>query len=137
MTVVAGAYALASRTLARRGPDLLAHSVVPIAAGYAVAHSFSLLLFEGQLTWILASNPLAAPDVDVFGTYRNEVDLTVVSPTTIAVVQVGAIVVGHVVGVVLAHDRAVRLRGRARTSQLPLLGVMVGLTVGGLGLLLG
>jgi len=137
----AGATALAGRLTGTRDmPALFAHSVVPIAAGYAVAHYFSLLLLEGQLTWILASNPLASDGVDLFGTYRNEVDLTAVGPGTIAAVQVGAIVLGHVLGVVLAHDRAVRLAGRARdarTSQYPLLAVMVGLTVGGLALLLG
>lgn len=61
------------------------------------------------------------------------------SPATIAGVQVGDTVLGHVLGVVLAHDRAVRLcrPGRARTSQYPLLAMMVGFTVGGLALLLG
>jgi len=145
VALVAGLYALATRVGGRLAgiagaADLFAHSVVPIAAGYAVAHYFSLLVFEGQLTWILSSNPLGQDGVDLFGTYRNELDLTTVSPRTIAAVQVGAIVVGHVVGVVLAHDRAVRLAGRAREarrSQYPLLAVMVGLTVGGLGLLLG
>ena len=53
--------------------------------------------------------------------------------------QVTAIVGGHVLGVVLAHDRAVRdAPGRAaRTAQYPLLVVMVAFTVGGLSLLLG
>ena len=145
VALVAGLYALATRLGGRLAgvsgaADLFAHSVLPIAAGYAIAHYFSLLVFEGQLTWILASNPLGQDGVDLFGTYRNEVDLTTVSPRTIAAVQVGAIVVGHVVGVVLAHDRAVRLAGGARDarrSQYPLLALMVGLTVGGLGLLLG
>ena len=145
VAVVVGLYALATafgrpRTRLGGPAEVFAHSVVPIAAGYAIAHYFSLLLFEGQLTWILASNPLGQDGVDLFGTYRNEVDLTSPSPETIAAVQVAAIVLGHVVGVVLAHDRAVRLAGRgreARRSQYPLLAVMVGLTVGGLGLLLG
>ena len=51
-----------------------------------------------------------------------------------------AIVIGHVAGVVLAHDRAVRLGTSARTaqrSQYPLLAVMVAFTTGGLTLLLG
>ena len=143
--LVAGLYVLATGLAGRLSgtadaPRVYAHSVVPIAAGYAVAHYFSLLLLEGQLTWILLSNPFAQDGVDLFGTYRNEVDLLAVQPATIAAVQIGAIVLGHVVGVVLAHDRAVRLGGptqRARRSQYPLLAVMVGLTVGGLGLLLG
>lgn len=162
-----GATALAGRTSRTPGaPEVFAHSLVPIAAGYAVAHYFSLLVFEGQLTWILASNPFGLDGVDVFGTYRNEVDLNVVSPDTISAVQVTAIILGHVLGVVLAHDRAVKTataalaapaapepggggvatkvrtapaaaHTTARTSQYPLLVVMVAITVGGLALLLG
>ena len=142
---VGGLYAAASRlagrlTATRGAPAAFAHSILPIAAGYAAAHYVSLLLLEGQLTWILASNPFAQEGVDLFGTYRNELDLTAIGPDAIAAVQVLAIVLGHVLGVVLAHDRAVRLAGTpgaARRSQYPLLAVMVALTVGGLGLLLG
>jgi hypothetical protein len=66
------------------------------------------------------------------------VDLTVVSAATIALVQVGAIIVGHVVGVTLAHERALLSARRARASdQLPLVVVMVLFTFGGLGLLFG
>jgi hypothetical protein len=136
----AGATALAGRLgwHGTDGPTQLAHSVVPIALGYHVAHYFSLLLLDGQLTWILVSDPFQSGR-DLFGTAGNSVDLNAVSPGTIAGVQVAAIVLGHVLGVVLAHDRAVRLceRGRARTSQYPLLAVMVAFTVGGLALLLG
>ena len=111
---------------------------MPIAVGYAVAHYFSLLLLDGQLTWILASDPFQTGR-DLFGTASNAIDLGAVSPGVIAGVQVVAIVVGHVLGVVLAHDRAVRLTSghQARTSQYPLLLVMVAFTVGGLYLLLG
>ena len=121
----------------REQPGWFAHSLVPIAAGYAIAHYFSLLLLDGQATWILASNPFGREGVDLFGTYGNAIDYTVVSPRTISNVQVGAIVLGHVLGVVLAHDRAVRSGHRRTTSgQLPLVAVMVGFTVGGLSLLL-
>ncbi len=52
--------------------------------------------------------------------------------------QVGAVVLGHVLGVVLAHERVLRSAPRARASdQLPLVTVMTLLTVGGLGLLFG
>jgi hypothetical protein len=135
----AAATALAGRLSGRgEGPPQFAHSVIPIAVGYAVAHYFSLLLLDGQLTWILASDPFQTGR-DLFGTASNAIDYAAVSPGVIAAVQVGAIVVGHVLGVVLAHDRAVRLVSghRARTSQYPLLLVMVGFTVGGLYLLLG
>ena len=118
-------------------PGRYAHSLVPIAAGYAIAHYFSLLLLDGQATWILASNPFASDGVDLFGTYGRAVDYTVVTPRTIALVQVTAIVVGHVVGVVLAHDRAVRDDPvHATARQLPLVAVMIAFTVGGLALLL-
>ncbi len=122
----------------RPQPSLYAHLLVLIAAGYAIAHYFSLLLLDGQTTWILASNPFGADGVDVFGTYANRVDYTVVATRTISWVQVGAIVLGHLLAVVLAHDRAVRRqpRGAATKAQLPLVAVMVAFTVGGLGLLL-
>jgi hypothetical protein len=136
----AGATALASRLGwgGTDGPTQFAHTIVPIALGYHVAHYFSLLLLDGQLTWILVSDPFQS-GADLFGTAGNSLDLTAVSPETIAGVQVASIVLGHVLGVVLAHDRAVRLcrPGRSRTSQYPLLAVMVGFTVGGLALLLG
>ena len=120
-----------------RSPAVFAHSLVPIAAGYAIAHYFSLLLLDGQATWILASNPFGVDGVDLFGTYGRAVDYTAVSTRTIANVQVLAIVLGHVIGVVLAHDRAVRVTPeRSTTGQVPLVTVMVAFTVGGLGLLL-
>jgi hypothetical protein len=52
---------------------------------------------------------------------------------------VASIVVGHVCGVIAAHDRAVELfpPQHAVRSQYPLLAVMILYTVGGLLLLLG
>jgi hypothetical protein len=60
-----------------------------------------------------------------------------VGPTAVADVQVAAIVVGHVLGVIVAHDRAVKIfpRARAVVGQIPLLVLMVALTCGGLFLL--
>lgn len=117
-------------------PRRFAHSVVPIAVGYVVAHYFSLLLFEGQRTLMLLSDPLVN-GANVFGTAERGVDFTLASPATIAVVQVVAVVIGHVVGVISAHDRAVRLfpRRQAVRGQLPLLLLMVGYTLTGLTLL--
>ncbi len=119
-------------------PGRYAATVIPIALGYTVAHYFSLLLLDGQTTWILISNPFGADGVDLFGTYGNRVDLTAVSADLIALVQVGAIITGHVLGVILAHERALLSARRARASdQLPLVLVMVVFTLGGLGLLFG
>ncbi len=114
------------------------HSLVPIALAYAVAHYFSLLVFEGQAAVALASDPLGR-GWDLFGTARWGISYTAVSTRTIALVQVGAVVLGHVAGVVLAHDRAVsRYSIKVATrSQYPLLAVMVAYTVGALLILLG
>lgn len=125
----------------RRGDGLVApfvHSLVPIALAYAVAHYFSLFVFDGQGAISLLSDPLGR-GWDLLGTADWRVDYRAVTPATIAWVQAGAIVVGHVLGVVVAHDRAVELfdRRQADRSQRPLLAVMVAYTVGGLGLLLG
>ncbi len=117
-------------------PRAFAHSVIPIAVGYLIAHYFSLLVFQGQHTLILASDPLVN-GANLFGTAERAVDLSVASPETIATVQVAAVITGHLMGVVSAHDRAVRLfpRAQAITGQLPLLVLMVAYTVGGLTLL--
>jgi hypothetical protein len=121
----------------REQPGLFAHTLVPIAAGYAIAHYFSLLLLDGQATYILASNPFGRDGVDLFGTYGNAIDYTAVLPRTIANTQIAAIVLGHVVGVLLSHDRAVRTGSRRATAgQVPLVVVMIAFTVGGLSLLL-
>jgi hypothetical protein len=146
VALVAALYVAATKVAGRStgdddGPTRYAHSVIPIAAGYAIAHYFSLLFLDGQLTYILGSDPFGR-GWDLFGTAQNAVDYTAVSPRTISVVQVAAIVGGHILGVVLAHDRAVRLAGpghraQARVTQYPLLAVMVTFTLGGLFLLLG
>jgi hypothetical protein len=117
-------------------PGLFAHSLIPIAVGYVVAHYFSLFVFEGQRALIQLSDPLGN-GANVLGLSAREVDYSLVSPAVIAVVQVLAVVIGHVVGVVSAHDRAVRLfpPRAAVPGQLPLLALMVAYTLTGLTLL--
>ncbi|HEX2300968.1 MAG TPA: hypothetical protein VHH34_21080, partial [Pseudonocardiaceae bacterium] len=57
--------------------------------------------------------------------------------TGIAFIQVLAVVVGHVLAVVSAHDRSIGLfpRSDVVVGQLPLVVLMVGYTVSGLTLL--
>ncbi len=114
------------------------HSLLPITVGYTVAHYFSLFVFQGQAGYILASDPLSQGD-DLFGTSDWQIVYTVVSTAAIALVQVAAIVGGHVLGVVAAHDRAVGMfSGRDKSrGQYALLGAMVTYTVGGIALLVG
>jgi hypothetical protein len=132
-TWLAGTLGTGSR---RALPGAFIHSIVPIAAGYVIAHYFSLFVFEGQHALILASDPLVK-GWNLFGTAHRAINYTVISASTIAVVQVVAIVLGHVMGVISAHDRAVRLfpPRQAVAGQLPLLALMVCYTVGGLLLL--
>ena len=119
-----------------RMPGAFAHSLVPIALGYVVAHYSSLLVLEGQNAVIHLADPLGG-GANLLGLADRAPDTTLLQPTLVATVQVVAIVGGHVLGVVLAHDRAVRLftRGRAVVGQLPLLALMVVYTCGGLFLL--
>jgi hypothetical protein len=113
-------------------------SLVPIVFGYVIAHYFSTVVFEGQLAIALISDPFGE-GWNLFGTAGHTIDYGVVSERAVSWVQVGAIVAGHVAGVVVAHDRAVELFPRpvAVRSQIPLVAAMVVYTVGGLALLLG
>lgn len=113
-------------------PGLLAHTVIPIIVGYVIAHYFSLLVFQGQQAVVLLSNAL-----DSAAAAGSAVNYGVVTPGVIALVQVGAVVAGHVLAVISAHDRSVALfeRTQAVVGQLPLMVLMVGYTVGGLTLL--
>jgi hypothetical protein len=122
---------------ARRNAAAFVHSLVPIAAAYVVAHYFSLLAYNGQSLWRLASDPLGDGS-DLFGGAGATIDYAVVSATAIWYVQVGALVIGHVCGLVLAHDRALALYGSAQKavrSQVIMLVVMVAFTSLGLWLL--
>jgi len=114
-----------------------AHTLIPIAAGYLVAHYFSLLAYSGQNLWPLINDPLGDGS-DLFGGASAGVDYGVVSATAIWYVQVGALVAGHVAALVLAHDRALELYGSARRatrSQIVMLILMIAFTCVGLWLL--
>jgi hypothetical protein len=114
----------------------IALPLVPIAAGYTLAHYASLLIVEGPRgllllvrQWDLQRNGAGAPQLEI-----------VPDPGVIAVVQVACIIVGHLVGVLAAHDRALRAApGRQLTlviaDELPSVLLMVGYTWAGLFLL--
>jgi hypothetical protein len=116
-----------------------AHTLIPIAFAYLVAHYFSLFVFQeqAQFTYLL-SDPLGTTTTDLFGTVSGSVDYRVISAIAIWYVQVGALVAGHVVGLTLAHDRAVAwwpdYRDASR-SHYWMLAVMVAFTCFGLYLL--
>jgi hypothetical protein len=118
-------------------PNLFAHSVIPIIVGYIVAHYLTYFVEYGQQTLIQLSDPFSRGD-DFLGTADLQVNYWLSAhPTFLAVSKVAAVTLGHVVGVVAAHDRAIKLLPPRHqlTGQLPLLVAMVAFTVGGLYLL--
>ncbi len=145
IAVVAVFYRLAVGGMSEVGEDhtpselaqKFAHTLIPIAFAYALAHYFSLLVFQGQAMAHLISDPLGRGS-DIFGTSRTGIDYNVISAAGIWYVQVAALVIGHVSGLILAHDRAVAMYRDVRDavrSQYWMLVVMVGFTSLGLWLL--
>ena len=117
-------------------PDFVL-SLVPIALVYAVAHYFSLFVIQGQFLAPLLSDPFGK-GWNLFGTAGVQPNIAVLGPNTIWYVQATSLVLGHVAGLVVAHDRAVaifREREDALRSQYAMLALMVVYTVGGLWLL--
>lgn len=137
-----GLYRLACRPLdrrmgARRAGSAFAHTLVPIALAYVLAHYVGLLIFQGQEMVPLLSDPLGS-GADYLGTADTVIDYTLITPQSLWVVQVAVLVLGHVAGLALAHDRALSEFGTGRQaarSQNPMLVVMVALTSLGLYLL--
>jgi len=129
---VAGRLVAETRPLARE----FVLSLVPIALVYAVAHYFTLLLIQGQYALTFASDPFGY-GWDLLGTVDFSPNIAPLSPNTVWYVQFGALVAGHVAGLMVAHDRAVTiLRKRdALRSQYAMLALMVVYTIGGLWLL--
>jgi hypothetical protein len=106
-----------------------AHSLIPIGLAYLIAHYFSYFFYgeQGQFSYLI-SNPLGT------GT-PGQIYLTALNTTLIWYVQVGALVTGHVTGLVLAHDKAIAVYGDARRASLSqrwMLVVMVAFTCLGL-----
>ena len=116
-----------------------AHTLIPIALAYLVAHYFSFFVFQEQAQFgYLLSDPLGTGHTDLFGTVSNEVDYKLLSANAIWYVQVAALVIGHVIGLMLAHDRALVYwpdYRKATASQYWMLAVMVAFTCFGLYLL--
>jgi hypothetical protein len=146
VVVIGIAYLIASKGAAvlagseRSGWDVaqsFAHTLVPIALAYAVAHYFTLVLFEGQLLFIVASDPFGL-GWNLLGTTDWSINFFL-EPIVIWYIQVGVIVAGHIAGVVLAHDRAIAEFGprMAARTQYATLVLMVLLTSLGLFLLSG
>jgi hypothetical protein len=122
-----GAASLAGNPPGVRLDRAFVHSLVPIAAVYVLAHYLTLLVYQGQGAWALASNPLGR-DWNLFGTADRAIDYNAIGSNTVRYIWVVLVVVGHVSAIVLAHDRAIVLYKnpkRAVRSQYWMLGVMI------------
>ena len=111
-------------------------SLIPIAAGYAIAHYWSVAIYSGQYTLTLLTDPLGI-GANWLGSAGLEPNAALIAPTLVACIQAGAIITGHLLGIVHAHERALTLfeRRHALVGQLPMLALMVGYTCSGLLLL--
>jgi hypothetical protein len=106
---------------------LFVFTLVPIAIGYHVAHYLVFLLIQGQYVVPLLSDPFGY-GWDLFGTAGYRVDIAIVDARFAWYAAVGAIVLGHVAAVYLAHRKAMEIfdaRGFALRSQVPLTALMV------------
>jgi hypothetical protein len=147
VAVVVGIYVIGVRGMGsvrgappfRRLAQAFAHSLIPIAFAYLLAHYFSLFVYQEQAQFtFLLSDPLGTGSTDLFGTASAGIDYNVLGANTIWYVQVGALVAGHLLALILAHDRAVSIWGDYRAaarSQYWMLAVMVAFTCLGLYLL--
>jgi len=114
----------------------IAPSLIPIAGGYLVAHYWSLWVYQGQYAWVLLTDPLGT-GADLLGTAELTPDDRLIQPTLVATIQAVSIVIGHLLGVLAAHERAITVleRRAAVIGQVPLMVVMVVYTLGGLSIL--
>lgn len=106
------------------------HTLAPIALAYAGAHYFSLLVYSGQGIYSAASDPLGR-GWDLFGTASTGVSYSVIDTNGIWWTQLALVLVGHILALALAHDRALAMYADAKLairSQYWMLVVMIGYT---------
>jgi hypothetical protein len=112
-------------------------SLVPIAFVYNVTHYFTLLISQGPAVVSLASDPFGF-GWNLFGTKGWYAQPYMFQAETVWHLQVGFILLGHIVSVYLAHVEALKVFKSSREaalSQIPLLLLMVMLTTIGLWIL--
>lgn len=120
-------------------PGQLAHSLIPIVVGYIFAHYLSYLVERGQETVVRLADPLGR-GWHLFGLDRTDVWYVLSEhPSVLWTIKVACVVVGHIVAVIAAHDKALQvLPARHQISgQLAMMLTMVGYTFVGLYLLFG
>jgi len=114
-----------------------AMSLVPIAFVYNITHYYTLLASQGVTMVRLVSDPFGF-GWDLFGTAQSLATPLILDAGGVWHTQVGLILVGHIIGVYLAHLEALQCfpdTRRATVSQLPMLVLMVLFTTAGLWIL--
>jgi hypothetical protein len=116
-------------------------SILPISLAYHFAHYLTVLLVNGQYALLAFNDPFGL-GWNLLGLAGRHVTDSFLSDfravTLLWQLQVGAIVLGHILAIALAHLIAVERLGDNRAalmSQLPLALLMVGYTLFGLWLL--
>jgi len=144
VAVVATTFSLAARATGgidreqrRALPGQMAHSLIPIVVGYIFAHYLSYLVERGQQAVFALADPFGRRWNLLGLAHLHVAYLLSMHPTVLAVIKVSCVVTGHIVAVIAAHDRALRLlpAGHQLTGQLTMMLVMVGYTFTGLYLL--
>ncbi len=146
ISVVAVTFSLAARATGgvdraqrRALPGQMAHSLIPIVVGYIFAHYLSYLVERGQQAVFALADPFGH-GWNLLGLAHLHVAYVLsMHPPVLAGIKVGCVVTGHIVAVIAAHDKALRLlpAGHQLTGQLTMMLVMVGYTFTGLYLLFG
>ena len=112
-----------------------AAGLLPIAAGYLVAHYFTYVLVDGQRIVVALADPLQQGwDLGNLGWAFHEPSSGALPPGFVWTIQLAAVVGGHMVGAWAGHVVAARQSGAARGArahrqrEVPLAVIMVALT---------
>ncbi|OBB95542.1 hypothetical protein [Mycobacterium sp. 852002-40037_SCH5390672] len=144
--VVAVTFSLAARATGgvspeqrRELPGRMAHSLIPIVVGYIFAHYLSYLVERGQQAVFALADPFGRGWNLLGLAHLHPAYVLSMHPPVLAAVKVTCVVTGHIVAVIAAHDKALRLlpAGHQLTGQLTMMLVMVSYTFTGLYLLFG
>lgn len=120
---------------------VLAIAIVPIAVGYHLAHYLASFLVNIQYSLAAASDPwTTGADYLGLGTFYVTTGFfnTLESSRIIFLTQAGAVVIGHILSIIIAHAAAYSLfqsNKVATISQIPLAVFMIAYTLFGLWLL--
>ena len=112
-------------------------SLLPISVAYFLAHFFPLLLFQGQVLIALISDPFGT-GWNLYQTAGYKINLKIMGVATIWYLQIGLIVIGHIMAVLISHLLALNTYKNEKgaiLSQYPITLLMVIYTIFSLWLL--